>query len=65
LDVRTKVAREMGWQPVKELLREIHEGDISLSRGWPLEYWGLEPFRDDRPDRTIHYASVFQIGKAF
>jgi chemotaxis methyl-accepting protein methylase len=63
LDVRTKVAREMRWIPVKDLLREIHEGDVSLRRGWPLEYWGLEPFCDDRPDWTIRYASVFQIGE--
>jgi len=64
LDVRTRVARGMGWKPVKDLIREIHEGDASLRRGWPLEYWGLEPFRDDRPDWSIRYASVFQIGES-
>ena len=63
LDVRTKVAREMSWKPVTEMIREVHEGDVSLRRGWPLEYWGLEPFDDDRPDWTIRYASVFQIGE--
>jgi hypothetical protein len=62
LDVRTKVAREMGWKPVTDLIREIHEGDSSLRRGWPLEYWGLEPFCADRPDCAVRYASVFQIG---
>ncbi len=62
LDVRTKVAREMGWNPVTDLIKEIHEGDPSLRRGWPLEYWGLEPFWDDRPDWRIRYASAFQIG---
>ena len=62
LDVRTKVAREMGWKPVTDLIREIHEGDPSLLHGWPLEYWGLEPFRDDLPDWQIRYAAVFQIG---
>ena len=64
LDVRTKVAQEMGWTPITDLLREIHEGDYSLVAGWPLEYWGLEPFRDDQPDYTIRYAAVFQIGRA-
>ena len=64
LDVRTKVAREMGWKPVPDLIRDIHEGDPSLRRGWPLEYWGLEPFCDDRSDWRIRYASVFQIGEA-
>jgi chemotaxis protein methyltransferase CheR len=62
LDVRTRVASEMGWTPVTDLIREIHEGDASLRRGWPLEYWGLEPFRDDRRDWRIRYASVFQVG---
>jgi SAM-dependent methyltransferase len=64
LDVRTKVALAMGWKPVTELTREIHEGDTSIRRGWPLEYWGLEPFDDRRPDWQIRYASVFQIGEA-
>ena len=64
LDVRTCVAREMGWTPVTELIREVHEGDRSLSNGWPLEYWGLEPFSRRRPDWMIRYASVFQVGKA-
>jgi chemotaxis methyl-accepting protein methylase len=63
LDVRTKVARDLGWKPVTDLLRNVHEGDPSLSAGWPLEYWGLEPFCDDRPDWRIRYASVFQIGE--
>ena len=61
LDVRTKVAVEMAWKPVMNLMRELHEGDTSLRRGWPLEYWGLEPFRDARTDRKIRYASVFEI----
>jgi hypothetical protein len=61
LDVRTKVAREMDWKPVTELIMEIHEGDPSLRSGWPLEYWGLEPFNGDRADWRFRYASVFQI----
>jgi SAM-dependent methyltransferase len=63
LDVRTKVARAMGWKPVTEMMREIHDGDPSLRRGWPLEYWGLEPFNNGRPDWKIRYASVFQLGR--
>jgi SAM-dependent methyltransferase len=50
LDVRTKVARAMGWKPVTDLLREIHEGDPSLREGWPLAICSLEPFRDNSPD---------------
>jgi hypothetical protein len=63
LDVRTKVAQELGWRPVMELLNEIHEGDPSLRRGWPLEYWGLEPFRAQRRASLVRYASVFQLGE--
>ena len=62
LDVRARVARAMDWKPITDLIREIHEGDSSLRNGWPLEYWGLEPFRDDRTDWQFRYASVFQIG---
>jgi chemotaxis methyl-accepting protein methylase len=64
LEVRTKVARDLGWRPVMEMMREVHEGDCSLIQGWPLNYWGLEPFCDDRPDWRIRYASVFQIGES-
>lgn len=63
LDVRTRVARDMGWKPITELMKEIHEGDASLRTGWPAEYWGLEPFDDRRPDWQLRYASVFQVGE--
>ena len=63
LDVRVRVAQQMGWKPVTDLMREIHEGDASVRRGWPLEYWGLEPFCDDRPDWTLRYASVFRVSE--
>jgi len=63
LDVRTGLARELGWKPVGDLIKDIHEGDPSLRQGWPLEYWGLEPFWDDRSDWKVRYASVFQIGE--
>jgi chemotaxis methyl-accepting protein methylase len=61
LDVRTRVALQMKWLPVVDLIREIHEGDDSIRRGWPTEYWGLEPFNSRRPDWAIRYASVFQV----
>jgi chemotaxis methyl-accepting protein methylase len=64
LDVRAKVAQAMGWKPVTELISKVHDGDTSIRRGWPLEYWGLEPFDDRRSDWQIRYASVFQIGEA-
>jgi chemotaxis methyl-accepting protein methylase len=64
LEVRTKVALEMGWQPVPQLLREIHDGDDSLLNAWPLQYWGLEPLDDTLPDWQLRYASVFRVGES-
>jgi chemotaxis protein methyltransferase CheR len=61
LDVRTRVAREMGWNPITDLLREIYEGDVSLLNDWPFEYWALEPFQPNRRDCTVRYASAFQV----
>ena len=63
LDVRTKVARDLGWKPVSDLLREVYEGDVSLMNGWPLEWWGQEPFMTARPDYTTRYACAFQLGQ--
>ena len=60
LAVRRKVARALGWKRVTELIHEIHDGDSSLRRGWPLEYWGLEPFDQRRSDWMERYAAVFQ-----
>jgi len=63
LDVRTKVAKDLHWKPVSDLIREVHEGDPSLTMGWPFGWWGLEPFCEDRPDWRIRYASVFRVGE--
>jgi SAM-dependent methyltransferase len=64
LDVRTKVARHLGWKPIQELLEEIHEGDPSLRRDWPCHYAGLEPLDKQRSDWRIRYAAVFQTPAA-
>jgi SAM-dependent methyltransferase len=63
LDVRTKVATELGWKPVPDLLEGIHDGDGSLRADWPCKYWGLEPLDKGRPDWAIRYASAFQVGE--
>lgn len=62
LDIRTKVALDLGWTPVQESMEAIHDGDISVREGWPLHYWGLEPFTTSRRDWKLRYASVFQLG---
>jgi SAM-dependent methyltransferase len=61
LDVRTKVVRDLGLEPVTEMMEEIHEGDSSLRNDWPFRYWGLEPFNRRRSDWQIRYCSVFQV----
>jgi chemotaxis methyl-accepting protein methylase/mannose-6-phosphate isomerase-like protein (cupin superfamily) len=61
LDVRTKVARDLGWEPVQELLEEIHDGDTYLRRYWPSLYAGLEPLSKKRKDWGIRYAAAFKI----
>ncbi len=62
-DIRTKVALDLGWKPVRELLADIHDGDPSLRNDWPWQYWGLEPLNKRRPDWGLRYAAVFQLGE--
>lgn len=62
LDVRRKVASDLEWKPVQELLEEIHEGDPWLRRDWPFHYAGLEPLNKRRQDWRIRYAAAFQLG---
>lgn len=62
VDVRAKVARDLGWMPLTELLEEIHEGDPCLRGFWPCHYSGLEPLNKRRADWEIRYAAGFQLG---
>jgi chemotaxis methyl-accepting protein methylase len=62
LDVREKVAHELGWRPVPDLLEAIHDGDPSVRLNWPSKYWGLEPLDRTRRDWRVRYASVFRVG---
>jgi SAM-dependent methyltransferase len=61
LDVRTKVAIDLGWEPVSELIAEIHNGDPSIRTDWPWEWWGLEPLNRRKQDGQTYYAAVFRI----
>jgi SAM-dependent methyltransferase len=63
LDVRAKVARELHWQPVLDLIEEIHDGDLSVRRDWPYKWWGLEPLNVDMKDWQTRYAAVFRVDK--
>ncbi len=62
LDVRAKVAGDLGWRPIPELIEEIHDGDPSVRGDWPWEWWGLEPINKRSPDWQMRYAAVFQQG---
>jgi SAM-dependent methyltransferase len=64
LDVRTKVARDLGWKPVEELLEEIHEADPWLRGHWPFLYAGLEPLNKRRGDWRVRYATAYQVNSA-
>jgi SAM-dependent methyltransferase len=61
LDVRTKVAIDLGWKPMPELMADIHDGDPSIRADWPWRWWGLEPLDQRRPNWQIRYAAAFQI----
>ena len=61
LDVRTKVALDLGWEAVPELMAEIHEGDPSVRGDWPWQWWGLEPLNRRRHDWQTRYAACFRI----
>ena len=61
LDIRTRVAKQLGWQPLQELLEEIHYGDPRMGAGWPWNYSSLEPLNKKRQDWRLRYASAFQL----
>jgi SAM-dependent methyltransferase len=61
LDIRTKVAEDLGWEPLQELLEEIHDGDPCMRNIWPCQYAGLEPFNKSRRDWRIRYATAFRL----
>jgi SAM-dependent methyltransferase len=63
LDVRTKVALDLGWKPVAELMAKIHDGDPQLRADWPWQWWGLEPLNQRRNDWQTRYATAFRIVK--
>jgi SAM-dependent methyltransferase/mannose-6-phosphate isomerase-like protein (cupin superfamily) len=61
LDVRTKVATDLRWHPVQELLEEIYEGDSWMRGLWPCQYAGLEPLTKRRQNWKLRYAAAFQL----
>jgi SAM-dependent methyltransferase len=64
LDIRTKVAKDLGWTPLQELLEEIHEGDPRMGTGWPWNYSALEPLNKRRRDWRLRYAAAFKLASS-
>jgi len=61
LDIRTKLALDLAWEPVTELIAEIHDGDPSVRTDWPWAWWGLEPLNRKRHNWQTRYAAAFRI----
>jgi SAM-dependent methyltransferase len=61
LDIRTKVAQDLGWIPLQESLEELHHGDPRMESNWPWDYSALEPFNKKRKDWRVRYAAAFQL----
>jgi SAM-dependent methyltransferase len=61
LNIRTTVARDLGWTPMEELLDEIHDGDSCMGPLWPFHYGGLEPMNKRRQEWRLRYAAAFQL----
>lgn len=61
MDVRSRVARDAGWEPIQELLEEIHEGDRRLGARWPCHYAAPEPMNRKRRDWRLRYAAAFHL----
>jgi chemotaxis methyl-accepting protein methylase len=60
LDVRERVAQQFLLQPISLRIEEIHNLNVRERRGWPWEYWGLEPLDKRRKDWDRRYATVFR-----
>lgn len=61
LDVREKVAQQFCLQPISLRIEELHEINKRERRGWPWEFWGLEPLDKTRKDWMRRYATIFQV----
>lgn len=61
LDIRTKVATELKWEPVQELIEEIHYGDPRMQSHWPWHYSALEPLNKKRKNWRLRYAAAFHL----
>ena len=61
LDIRTRVALDLGWRPLSDLIDEIHDGDPLVRADWPFRWWGLEPLDRNKANWEVRYANAFQL----
>ena len=63
LNIRLKVTREFGLEPLDYRIGEIHdEARWARAVGWPYAYWGLEPFMTTSRSWRRRYATIFLKG---
>ncbi|HEU4643123.1 MAG TPA: CheR family methyltransferase [Gemmatimonadaceae bacterium] len=62
LDVKTRVVKALGLEPVADRIEELYEGDAHALRRWPRSYWAPEPLDRGRRDWRIRYGTLFQRG---
>lgn len=60
LGVRARVAKALQWEPLEDLLEEIHEDDRRFGSKWPCQYAALEPLNKGRCDWRLRYAAAFR-----
>jgi Methylase of chemotaxis methyl-accepting proteins len=60
LDVKTRVVKSLGLQPVDDEIEETYLADWNALAHWPFTYWGREPLNKRRRDWKVRYASVYQ-----
>lgn len=61
LDVRQRVTEQFLLEPISLRIEQIHDSGSCARRGWPWEYWGLEPLDKTRKDWIRRYATVFRV----
>jgi hypothetical protein len=63
LDLKVGVLGRLPLRPVTERLQDVYFGDY-WKRGWPWFRWAHEPIDEERPDRDLRYATIFEKARS-
>jgi len=64
LDLRSRLTREAGLEPLDYNTRLIHEQSrMHISSAWWRYYYGIEPYCSWRPNHLNRYATIFVKGR--